>query len=233
MKTTRPRRFTSQAQQKGAGLSRRKYASTRGVTENAVRKHLASGALLPALLPDNTLDVERADAILAASVTRGAEVPGPLADARQRKLRAQTTALADKVRTLRDSLVPPADVKAVMREAWLFCARHLGTLVPHGARLAGAAPAAAYKDLDGAVFDALTYLTTTDIMGEESAVLPEPPPPATLCTLSATELAAFKANLEGEWLELRRKRERGELVRIDAQYQAVRRSAYGVPQRAY
>ncbi len=100
-----------------------------------------------------------------------------------------------------------------MREAWLFCARHLGTLVPHGARLAGAAPAAAYKSLEDAVFDALTYFATTDIMGEESAVPPEPPSPPTLDTLSATELSAFKANLEGEWLELRRKRERGELVR--------------------
>jgi hypothetical protein len=104
-----------------------------------------------------------------------------------------------------------------MREAWLFCARHLGTLVPHGARLAGAAPAAAYKSLDDAVFDALTYFATTDIMGEESAVPPEPPSPPTLDTLSATELSAFKANLEGEWLELRRKRERGELVSIAAQ----------------
>ena len=61
----------------GTGVSRRAYAKSRGISEAVVRKYLTQGKLTDALLPDGTLDAEKADRLLASSITRDRAQPGP------------------------------------------------------------------------------------------------------------------------------------------------------------
>ena len=84
------------SQTRGHGLSRRAYAAQAGVSEATVRKHLRSGLLRPALLPNGNIDAAKADELLARQRTRGT-VSAALSDARRRKLAAQVALLADEI----------------------------------------------------------------------------------------------------------------------------------------
>ena len=55
-----------------SGVSRRAYARSRNISEATVRKYVAEGKLAQAVLPDGTIDPERADQLLASSISRSA-----------------------------------------------------------------------------------------------------------------------------------------------------------------
>ncbi|OWK20633.1 hypothetical protein AJ88_27650 [Mesorhizobium amorphae CCBAU 01583] len=88
------------------GISRRAYAKRRGCTEKAIRDRIADGTLVKAVLPDGTLDADKADKLLAAKVTAGKHVGSDLNDARRRKLAAGVALLQDEVEALVVSVVP-------------------------------------------------------------------------------------------------------------------------------
>jgi hypothetical protein len=173
-------------------------------------------------LPDGTIDPAVADAILGREVTRGRDMPAPLANARRRKLAAQVAASEDEVAAIRDGLIPADAVKAIERALALFFAEKFGPLVKLGPGLAGAAPPAAFAKLTDAVHDTLTSIATADITfaGRPPDAPPPPPPappPPDLTALDAVGLAARKADLEAERLELSRQKSRGELLDLEAE----------------
>jgi hypothetical protein len=71
-----------------AGMSRRAYARSRNIDESTVRKHVKSGTLAGAILPDGTIDPEKADNLLRTTITRGKVVPLSLQVAKGRRERA-------------------------------------------------------------------------------------------------------------------------------------------------
>jgi hypothetical protein len=154
-------------QKRRQGVSRRAYATSRGVSERAIRKHLTSGLLAPAVLGDGSLDAGRADSILTSRLSRPSGPPPALADARKRKLLIQTVILADEVAELRGGLAPPADVARLERALFAAAAQILAEMVlPLGPALAGLAPHAAFANVDGAVYDALMLLSEADLVWE-------------------------------------------------------------------
>ena len=97
------RKARKKSQTRSHGLSRRAYAAQAGVSEATVRKHLRSGLLRPALLPNGKIDATKADELLARQRTRGT-VSAALSDARRRKLAAQVALLTDEVVRRQESL---------------------------------------------------------------------------------------------------------------------------------
>jgi hypothetical protein len=201
----------------GLGPERR-----RGVDERAIRKHVKSGLLAEALTPNRKIIADVADRILATALTKAPDVPPVLADARKRKLVAQVAAIEDEVAAIRNSLIEAGAVRACERAIALFFAESFGPLVKLGSGLAGVAPPAAFAKLTDAVHDTLTAIATADITfaGRPPDAPPPPPPappPPDLGTLDAVGLAARKADLEAERLELSRQKSRGELLDIEAE----------------
>jgi hypothetical protein len=192
-----------------------------------VRKHCRSGLLRPAVNPDGTLNPDKADAILSTQLTRPGGPPPALADARKRKLLIQVVVLADEVAELRGGLVPPADVVALERALFAAAAQILGEMIlPLGAELAGAPAHTAFTKLDAATFDALTALSEADLVwtaplgagegaGEAERVVADAATPPD--ELDGVGLAARKAALEAERLEILRAKSRGELVEIETE----------------
>jgi hypothetical protein len=211
---------------KPPALSLRKYAAHRGVDERSVRKHVQSGLLTPALTPDRKIMSDVADVILVKELTRPSGPPPALADARKRKLLIQTVILADEVLDLRAGLVPPADVRALERATFTAAAEILAKMiVPLALSLAGAPPHAAFTKLEAATFDALTMFSAADIVGEVplGAGEAEEAAPAAmpLDEMDAVGLAACKAGLEAQRLEILRAKARGELVEIEAEFERL------------
>jgi hypothetical protein len=173
-------------------------------------------------LSDGTIDPAVADAILAREVTRGRDMPAPLANARRRKLAAQVAAIEDEVAAIRNSLIEADAVRACERAIALFFAESFGPLVKRGSGLAGVAPPAAFAKLTDAVHVTLTAIATAETVftGRPPDAPPCPPPPLPapdLSTLDGVGLAARKADLEAERLEISRRKARGELLDLEAE----------------
>ncbi len=197
------------------GLSRRAYARRVGVNEKTVREHIASGLLKPAIRPDGLLDPILADDLLARGRTRGPSVAPDLDDARRRKLAAQCRLIEDEVKALRSSRATPANVKDILAANYRAFAAGCAPVAKAAATLAGADPLQAFTKLTEAVYAVLTDLSERPLESDQDPALDDPPPtgPA-FDTLDAIQLAATKADLEGERLELIRATKRGDLVTI-------------------
>jgi hypothetical protein len=202
----------SRPQPRTAGLSRRAYARARGVDESTVREHIASGLLKPALLPDGSIDAAAADALLAKGRTRGRGTTTDLAGARRRKLAAQVALLADEVAERDGNLVPVAEAKRVAAEILRRLAWGLRPLVAQAPALAGRDSATAFALLTESVHEILTGLSETPVVAEQGCE-PDTLSPA-LEGLDPVALAARKADLEAQRIELIRAEARGELVAL-------------------
>ncbi len=201
---------------RSSGMSRRGYAERRGVSDATVRRHLTSGLLAPALLPDDTIDADLADAILARSLTRSSAIPAVDA-ARKRKLAAEIAMLQDEVTTLIDERVSPAAAREFVRDLLTLCAKQSIGVVDAGAGLAGHVPVDCFTTLTEAVFTSLTAIaetraTTRTIEDEAAPTFAG----VRLDALELTDLVALKADLQAQRLETLHATARGEMVLIAA-----------------
>ncbi len=186
-------------------LSRRGYAKSRHISEAAVRKHIASGLLAPAVLSNGLIDAERADALLADSITRPKvkKVPVVLATARQRRLRAQARDLLDQLDALKRSLVPAKKAMEVVDAQFQVA---IDVLKPWPARIAptvaGKPAAEAVRLLKAGVHDTLQEMQDAPPPPWPSE--PEKPSAPDPDALNPVQLAALVENLRAELLELQR-----------------------------
>jgi hypothetical protein len=206
------------------GLTRRAYARQRGVSEGAIRKHLASGLLAPALLADGSLDPARADALLARQRTRGV-VSAALSEARRRKLAAQVALLADEIAQRQENLCRRDEVDEAIRAILREIARGLRPILDGIPELAGADARTAFAVLTDSVHTTLQALSEAEIVSTEVAES-QPVQGLAICDLDAVQLAARKAELEALRLELARAQARGELIpNADVEWSLIRRLA--------
>jgi hypothetical protein len=191
------------------GISRRAYARRRGVSEASIRKHIANGVLAPAVLPDDTIDPDHADRLLAETVTRGAAVPVELKTARARRLRASTALTHDNVAELRRSSITIADAAPmIIAESRRVAARLRRIPDAVADRIAGQEPEAVVPIIRDAVHAALSDLSEG----------PEPPPrpreELDLGRHTPAQLNAIRTDLQGEELEYRRALDHGQMVDV-------------------
>lgn len=202
------------------GISRRQYAKRRGVSERSIRRAIEDGRIAASVLPDGMLDSDQADGLLAVGSVTGAAVPPKLADARRRKLAATVALLADDLDELERSVLTRAVGEAtddlIVREVARQFLALPDELAP---KVAGLAPAIAAPIVEDAVRDALNRIAdkgekladdrapTTDV-----AVVAAAPD---LASMSATQLAAMKADLQARKLEIERGLKRRELMTVD------------------
>lgn len=198
----------------GTGVSRRAYAKSRGVSEAVVRKYLTQGKLSDALLPDGTLDPEKADQLLAASITRDRAQPVELRAAKARRLRAQVRRLGDDVRDLERSLVPADRVGPIATAVGLIVADNLRPLAERTApMIAGMSGKDAHLALRNGVSDALATISSTMVPGGDGAKAGDDKE-LELDDLREPQLLAVQANLQAEKLELGRALDKGILRRV-------------------
>jgi len=191
------------------GISRRAYARRRGVSEASIRKHIANGVLAPAVMPDDSIDPDRADRLLAETVTRGAAVPVELKTARARRLRASTALTHDQVAELRRSSITIADAAPMIIADSRSVAGRLRQLPNTVAtRVAGQPPEVVVPIIRDAIHAALT-----DLSGG-----PTPPPTPRedidLGHHTPAQLNAIRTDLQGEELEYRRALDHGQMVDV-------------------
>ena len=197
-------------------VSRREYAKRRGISEAAVRKHIASGALADALTTDGLIDPVVADRLLAKHLTRGASEPVMLKTAKARRQRARVRRQADVVDDLRRTLITPADAAAIrMEDSGPMLARFRKMAEEAGA-VAGMDATAAHAKLRDLVNEALA-----DISGEPAPATEEvaPDEPIDIDSLTPSSLAAHQANLEAEEMERQRALGHGHFIDL---YDAVK-----------
>lgn len=198
----------------GKGVSRRAYARSRRISEAVVRKYLTQGKLTDALLPDGTLDAEKADQLLASSITRDRAQPVELRTAKARHLRAKVRRLGDEVRDLERSLVHADRVGPIASAVGLIVADNLRPIAERMAPItSGMNGRDAHLALRNAVSDSLEIISSTMVAdgngakgGEETEL--------ELDELSEPQLLAIQANLQADKLELERALDRGILRRV-------------------
>ncbi|MBN9348467.1 MAG: phage terminase large subunit family protein [Devosia sp.] len=197
----------------GTGVSRRAYAKSRKISEATVRKYLDQGKLSDALLPDGTLDAEKADRLLAASITRDHQ-PVELKAAKARRLRAKVRRLGDEVRDLEKSLVRADRVGAVARVASLIVADTLGPIAERMAPIIAEMNGKdAHLALRNAVSDALEVISSAMVTAGDGAQIAEEKE-LELDALGEPQLLAVQANLQADKLELGRALDKGILRRV-------------------
>ncbi|MBI4923083.1 MAG: hypothetical protein HY834_15170, partial [Devosia nanyangense] len=196
------------------GVSRRAYAKSRGISEAVVRKYLTQGKLSDALLPDGTLDAEKADRLLASSITRDRAQPVELRAAKARRLRALVRRLGDDVRDLEKSLVRADRVRPIASVVGLIVADNLRSIAERMAPIiAGMNGKDAHLALRNAVSDALEIISSTMVTGVDGAQIAEEKE-LELDDLREPQLHAVQANLQADKLELGRALDRGILRRV-------------------
>lgn len=213
---------------KPRGLSRRAYAKARGVDEKAVRLHIESGLLKPAILPDGSLNAGLADVLLSTGTVKGPASAPDLADARRRKLAAQVALLQDEIAERRASLVTIVDRDKLVRTMVLEVARRSAAIVKHAGKAAGLPVVEAASVMTDRVHELLTELSTQPFEAEQEAKrqdrgarnfnvpnLNVEPSVSALADMSTTELAARKADLEAERLEILRDVQNGVVEEVD------------------
>jgi len=195
------------------GISRRELARREGIAESSVRRHIESGALAAAVLPDGSLDAEKASAALAAVVTNAKRVPVALTHARGRRLRVQVRAREDEVADLQVSAVPPEVAATLLREQAAIITRHARPLAEAAAKLAGLTAAAALPKLKDLVNGALEAIGEDD-GGEDDGDEwwnEREEPPIDLDHLPPNMLLARKIDLQSTKLEFEHGLARGDL----------------------
>jgi hypothetical protein len=106
-------------------ISRRKYAVRRGVSEKAIRKAIANGRIVSAVLEDGTSGAGKADELLASSTVAGVRVSTTLAEARRRKAAASAALIQDEIADMEQSLCPVAVAAVIEAEdiVWTYAKR--------------------------------------------------------------------------------------------------------------
>jgi hypothetical protein len=203
------------AERRTSGLSRREYAKRRGVSPTTIRRHVLSGLLAPALLPDDSIDATLADQILAKNLTRGAgAIPG-LEAARRRKLLVEIALLTDELDALRSERVLPIVELEFLRSFYALVARNSARVVADGAMLAGKEPREAFAVLTESVYATLTTIAETQAQARDVPADPDDLASGVpIEKLDLVDLAALKADRQAARLELNRATSRGELVLI-------------------
>ena len=198
----------------GTGVSRRAYAKSRRISEATVRKYLNQGKLGDALLPDGTLDAQKADRLLASSITQGRAQPVELRAAKARRLRAQVRRLGDEVRGLQRSLVHTQRVGPIASVGGLIVANILRPLGERMAPLiAGMNGKDAHQALRNAVYASLENISST-MLGRVDGAKGRKERELELDELGEAQLLAVQANLQADKLELERALDKGILSRI-------------------
>ena len=164
------------------GVSRRAYAKSRRISEAVVRKYLAQGKLSDALLPDGTLDAEKADRLSPPPSHEIGHQPVELRTAKARRLRAQVRRLGDEVRDLEKSLVHSDRVRPIASIVGRIVADNLRPIAERMAPIiAGMNGKDAHLALRNAVSDALEIISSTMVTpssyGLFSLCLLQHPPP--------------------------------------------------------
>ena len=176
-----------------------------------------------AVLPDGTIDADKADKLLAEKVTAGKRTGSDLNEARRRKLAAGVALLQDDVSALVDSVVRVGDAGQHIRQNSLEIAQRLFRIADECAgKVAGKEAATAADILDDAVRAALDDLSDggsedDDLDNEDAPYLEAQNSRggAALNDLTAVQLAALKADLEAHRLETKRALNNGKLVEIE------------------
>lgn len=201
----------------------RAYARRRGISPSYVSKMAAEG-YIP--IKNGRIDEEAADRALAArpgsnnpDPKRNGRIPSPasgtVARAKLRRSRAQVARLADTLADLRTGVISPALAAQAAQESQSIAVR---ILAPLPAAIAPQVAGRADPDVQGvlrpAIRSALEKIATEIRVRAEKGHAPQAPP-LDLSRTSETRLAAIRANLQGERIELLQTMKRGELIRTD------------------
>jgi hypothetical protein len=196
-----------------SGLSRRAYAKSRHIDEGTVRKHLKSGVLAEALLPDGTIDPQRADELLKAARTKGKTVSIPLATAKLNKEAVLAIKDARVVAELERNLVRPDDSANWVAEG--------ASVIAHILRKFPERVAGSVVGKDGRTIHRLLSEAINDTLNETSAMFAEReqaaksavesyvPEVPDLRAMTATQLAAHRTVLQTRKLQLELARDEG------------------------
>ncbi|MGF1592079.1 MAG: hypothetical protein ACFCUW_02300 [Kiloniellaceae bacterium] len=208
----------SHQSQSDQGLTGRAYARHAGVAAATVQRWKADGWLV--LLADGSIDKAASDARVAElrQAAKAKAAARPLARARERKLAAEVADLEDELAATRAQLIPADDAARARRMVFAFSARGLLGIAPAAAPLVAGQPARAAKEqLTDVINETLTRLSETEFSPDPDSVaaddpptgnaVREEPPPA-----AVVDLAARKAQLHAERIELRRAVRRGALL---------------------
>lgn len=192
------------------GISRRQYSKIRGISESAVRHHIARGVLAPAVLADGTIDAHKADELLKTHLTRAKVVPVALTTAKTRRLRAIVRKLGDEVYALNHSLVRPDDAAARMKRSNALIARCMKKLpVALAPLVAGQDGTEAHRLLRDGVIGVLEDISTKPSPKERPTTQE-----LDINALTPVALEALRANLQAERLELDRAVALGQLLNV-------------------
>ncbi|MHB2169949.1 terminase gpA endonuclease subunit [Alsobacter sp. R-9] len=192
------------------GMSLRAYARRNAVSEAAIRTAIKSGLLRSAIYEDGSIDVARADEVLARSVTRGKNAADALQDARVRKLRAETVLAIDEARLAAAASVPASIAATTWMDMSQRFVAQLAPILKAGEAAAGLPVPEAFRLLESEVHACLHRIA-------EDVVVPADEPPAEQRDLSAAgpaDLTTAKLEAQAERLELERAVTVGERVPV-------------------
>ena len=203
------------------GISRRELARRHDISESTVRRHVESGALKDALLADGTLHPRKAGEALRRVLSSGKVVPKDLADARQRRLVAQVRKVGDEVAGLRRTSVLPSAVTGLVDDALKRIAGHLRAIPLRARDLAGRAADDVQRALRDLAFNALEAISSDPLPEHPWWNEPVDPPLIDIASLSPNALTARRIDLVAQKLEIQRARDRGELLDVDEEIEAI------------
>lgn len=200
------------------GVSRTVFARHRGVSRNTVSKHLASGLLKPAVLPDGTLDEALADALLDANLTRqppDENSPSDLTLARRRKTRASIRKLRDECIALQSEYAPIELLHEFERpnvEAIITRLRRIPRQAAKG--IVGRSPAVACEHVRAVIYEALTQLGDGHGLSGPPDDGEEPDSEVSIVG-NSVQLSALLTDMQAVRIELLREIKTGGRVSVD------------------
>jgi hypothetical protein len=193
-------------------ISRREAARRHGINEATIRKHIDSGGLAAAVLPNGKLDAAKVAALLPTIITRGAVAPVALTSARNRRLRAQVAVLGDTVEGLQRAFVPVAASQRIAISALRPVREHLGRISEAAKSAAGLPAKVAHDHIRTIIHNALAVISREALGRGEVPWWDEPVRhDVDLAKLSANDLLAQRANLQAVKLEVEHMVERGDV----------------------
>lgn len=186
------------------GISRRELASRHGISETAVRKHIANGNLVGAVLPDGSLDPDIAARLLVGTIQKGTAVPVALRTAKTRRLRAQVAGLLDKVEAMRQMVISTEDADKLLAGERQPTIVRLRRIPNDFKKAAGMNARDAARTMNALVHEVLEDLAAEPAdYGEERSPAPSVDARPDLSTMSPNGLAALRINLSAELMEMK------------------------------
>lgn len=180
-----------------------------------MRRRIKDGTLAAAVLPDGTIDVDIADALLAGEAPEGRLVAVDLQEARRRKLLATCLLLADELIDMDSSMISTAQVATVLDWDAKTIAGRLQGIAEASKKLAGMLAAPAAQALEDEVNRAMV-----DLSSRKSPWTSRKRPEAPLqldqwfADMNATDLLAWRTEAEAILLKMRRDLKTGKAMRI-------------------